>query len=175
MMKYIIFLRAINVGGNRRIKMADLREALTSEGYRNVSTYIQTGNIIAEHEEESYEAIQRNIEHIIKVHLKFDVPAVAFQLEEYERGVRAKAFQGDRLMLHFLDRIPSEDAALRLIELSQGDKDEFKIIDRFLYVSLTEGVSDSLFSNKFVEKTLQVKATARNWNTVMKMNEKSKQ
>lgn len=47
-MKYVALLRAINVGGNSIIKMADLRSAFIKTGYLNASTYIQSGNVIFE-------------------------------------------------------------------------------------------------------------------------------
>jgi len=46
MTKYIALLRGINVGGNNKIVMADLRAAFARQGFRNVTTYINSGNII---------------------------------------------------------------------------------------------------------------------------------
>ncbi|EUJ25849.1 DUF1697 domain-containing protein [Listeria cornellensis] len=171
-MKYIIFLRAINVGGNRKIKMADLKEAFHSEGYPNITTYIQSGNVIAEREETNHEAIQQEVEALIKKHFDFDVPAVAFNLSEYEEVLKRNPFDEEKVMVHFLDRVPEEAAINNLGQLSQDDRDKSVLVGRFLFISLKAGVSDSLYSNKFVEKVLQVKATARNWNTVLKMAEK---
>ncbi|MBA3927510.1 DUF1697 domain-containing protein [Listeria rustica] len=172
-MKYIIFLRAINVGGNRKIKMADLKAALQSEGYLNITTYIQSGNIIAEREESDHEIIQTEIEALIKKHFGFDVPAVAFNVSEYEEVLKRNPFDGDKLMVHFLDRIPEQAMINKLEQLSLDHQDKSSHAGRFLYISLNAGVSDSLFSNKFVEKVLQVRATARNWNTVLKMVDKA--
>lgn len=174
-MKYIIFLRAINVGGNRKIKMADLRDAFLNEGYNDVMTYIQTGNIIAEHEETNHETIQKDVERFIKHHFDLDVPVVAFHVTEYEGGIEQNPFKGEKLMVHFLDILPEQVNVDKLKDLSQAGQDDCEVVGRFLYISLKAGVSDSLYSNNLVEKTLQVKATARNWNTVLKMAEKSKQ
>lgn len=172
-MKYIIFLRAINVGGNRKIKMADLKAALQREGYLNITTYIQSGNIIAEREESDHEIIQKEVEALIKKHFGFDVPAVAFNVSEYEEVLKRNPFDGDKLMVHFLDRIPEQAMINKLELLSQDNQDKSAYEGRFLYISLNAGVSDSLFSNKLVEKILQVRATARNWNTVLKMIDKA--
>ncbi|MBC6310921.1 DUF1697 domain-containing protein [Listeria sp. FSL L7-1582] len=172
-MKYIIFLKAINVGGNRKIKMADLKVALRSEGYLNITTYIQSGNIIAEREESDHEIIQKEVEALIKKHFGFDVPAVAFNVSEYEEVLKRNPFDGDKLMVHFLNRIPEQAMINKLEQLSQDNQDKSAHAGRFLYISLNAGVSDSLFSNKLVEKVLQVRATARNWNTVLKMIDKA--
>lgn len=45
-MKYVLFLRGINVGGRNKVSMADLKDAIASLGYENVITYINSGNII---------------------------------------------------------------------------------------------------------------------------------
>jgi len=46
--RYGVFLRGINVGRANRLAMADLRTLLTSEGYRNVATLLQSGNVVLE-------------------------------------------------------------------------------------------------------------------------------
>ncbi|EUJ48474.1 DUF1697 domain-containing protein [Paenilisteria rocourtiae] len=171
-MKYIIFLRAINVGGTRKIKMADLKEAFLSEGYQNVITYIQSGNVIAEKEQMNHEFVQQGVEALIKKHFDFEVPVVAFKPSEYEEVLRQNPFGEEKVMVHFLDKLPKESAVDKLLELNASSPDQAAIVGRFLYVSLKAGVSDSVYSNKFVEKVLQVRATARNWNTVLKMSEK---
>ena len=62
MTKYVAFLRAINVGGNAIIKMADLKQMFESAGLENVQTYIQSGNVIFESEEENIDALEKRIE-----------------------------------------------------------------------------------------------------------------
>src|SRR5512140_2579751 len=61
-MKYIAFLRAINVGGNALIKMTDLKRMFESAGLENVQTYIQSGNVIFASKEEDAEALEKRIE-----------------------------------------------------------------------------------------------------------------
>ncbi|EUJ45219.1 DUF1697 domain-containing protein [Listeria riparia] len=173
-MKYIIFLRAINVGGNRKIKMLDLREILTANAYKNVTTYIQSGNIIAEHADTSYEWVQENIATLIGEAFGFNVPAIVFPLDEYVQGVLQKPFEGEKIMVHFLNQVPEAVDLGILKELGKDQQDKCEITGRFLYVFLSAGVSDSIYSNKLVERVLHVKATARNWRTITAMQEKSK-
>ncbi|MBC1906853.1 DUF1697 domain-containing protein [Listeria booriae] len=173
-MKYIIFLRAINVGGNRKIKMLDLREVLTANAYQNVTTYIQSGNVIAEHAETSYEWVQEDIAALIEDAFGFDVPAIVFPLDEYAQGILQKPFEDEKLMVHFLNQVPEVVDLDTLKELGKDQQDRCEITGRFLYVTLSAGISDSIYSNKLVERVLHVKATARNWRTVTTMQEKSK-
>src|SRR5215211_8211797 len=60
-MKYVAFLRAINVGGNAIIKMADLKQMFESVGLENVQTYIQSGNVIFASEEDS-DVLEKQLE-----------------------------------------------------------------------------------------------------------------
>lgn len=65
-MKYVALLRGVNVGGNSIIKMAELKAAFEASGFKNVSTYINSGNVIFESEEKSSEKIKEKIEEIFK-------------------------------------------------------------------------------------------------------------
>lgn len=65
-MKYIALLRGVNVGGNSIIKMSEIREAFEKAGLENVSTYINSGNVIFESREKSPEKLREKIEDIFK-------------------------------------------------------------------------------------------------------------
>ena len=66
MNKYVAFLRAINVGGNTVIKMAELKQIFESMGLENVQTYIQSGNVIFESGEEDPTSLEKQIERQIE-------------------------------------------------------------------------------------------------------------
>ncbi len=61
-MKYVALLRGINVGGNNTIKMEQLRACFEASGFEQVMTYIQSGNVIFESEDENRERLIREIE-----------------------------------------------------------------------------------------------------------------
>jgi uncharacterized protein (DUF1697 family) len=71
-MKYIALLRGINVGGNRRVEMKRLKALLESLGYENVSTYINSGNVIFESGEKQRE-IGKEIASALKKEFGFDI------------------------------------------------------------------------------------------------------
>lgn len=70
---YICLLRGINVGGHRKIKMADLKTLFTSLGYTEVVTYIQSGNII-------FKSHEKDIDEITTVLKKTIVDTYGFEL-----------------------------------------------------------------------------------------------
>src|SRR5262245_48381312 len=61
MSQYVAFMRAINVGGHGSVKMTDLRDVFTAAGCKNVTTYIQSGNVLFDSNERSIPAILRNL------------------------------------------------------------------------------------------------------------------
>ena len=76
MITYIAFLRGINVGGHKKIKMADLRILLEGLGHKEVMTYIQSGNVIFNSLEEDRDKLENQISEAIKGHYGFEVPVL---------------------------------------------------------------------------------------------------
>lgn len=64
-MRYLALLRGINVGGNNLIKMADLKACFEKAGFTNVSTYIQSGNVIFEDKVQDLEILETKLEQIL--------------------------------------------------------------------------------------------------------------
>lgn len=64
--KYVLLLRAVNVGGNNIIKMQHLRDVFSQEGFLNVQTYIQSGNIVFEIPEANSDKLKQEIRNILK-------------------------------------------------------------------------------------------------------------
>jgi uncharacterized protein (DUF1697 family) len=83
-MKYIALLRGINVGGNNKVPMADLRECLEKLGLKNVQTYIQSGNVIFESDEKDEAKLTHDIEQAIETHFGFPVVVALFGQPEFE-------------------------------------------------------------------------------------------
>ncbi|MAP55438.1 MAG: hypothetical protein CL605_11100, partial [Altibacter sp.] len=73
-MNYIAFLRGINVGGHKKILMADLRLLFESLGYTQVRTYIQSGNVLFSAEREK--GLAENISEAIQIKYGWEVPVI---------------------------------------------------------------------------------------------------
>lgn len=83
MSTYIALLKGVNVGGHNKIPMSKLRELLTKEGFQNVQTYIQSGNIIFQSSDKT-DVIENNIQKAIHVHFGFDVAVIVKTYQELQ-------------------------------------------------------------------------------------------
>lgn len=173
-MKYICFLRGINVGGHRKIKMADLRESFENLGFQNVKSYIQSGNVIFEDSEKDQSLLESKITKKIKEDLTFDVPVMIRNLEEIEQTIKSIPFKKidnpKTFYITLLSEIPSTENVKSLEELLNSN-DQSKVLGSVVYTMRNPDVNKSKFSNNLVEKILKVSATNRNLNTLNKVLE----
>lgn len=176
-MKYIALLRGINVGGNRKIKMLDLRAMCENMGLQEVQTYIQSGNIIFESSEAATSVLEEALKAKIETTFGFDVP-VMVMTQAYLKAVvennpfLQQAADLDIKFLHvtFLAAQPAEDLVKALAEKDYGT-DEFQVIDNRVYLYFPNGYGRTKLTNTVFEKKLQVAATTRNWKTLGKLKE----
>lgn len=94
MIKYVAFLRGINVGGNKLIKMADLRTVFERAGFKNVSTYIQSGNVIFEAKEADADALVRKIEKRILQAFGHEVKVMLRTVVALQEDIKSEPFKG---------------------------------------------------------------------------------
>jgi uncharacterized protein (DUF1697 family) len=168
---YIAFLRAINVGGHF-VKMDALQEVFNSLGLKNVSTYIQSGNVRFETASKSKEALTLQIEKSLQQALGFEVATFLRTKEEMQALVKLDPFkkcQPDaKTYVTFFAEAPKIKAPLF------SPKKEVEVIgvkgcDVFCVSHTINGKSG--FPNIFLEKELGIFGTTRNWNTTSKMAE----
>ena len=172
-MKYVAFLRAINVGGNAIIKMADLKKMFEAAGLENVQTYIQSGNVIFESDESDADSLEKRIEPQLE-------KAAAYKIELFVRTMREvrsiaekspfNANDGELVYVTFLNKKPGKEVQQALLAF-KSEADDFAIKGRHVY-SLRRDKEKSVFSNNFVEKILKMPATTRNLTTIMKIGAK---
>ena len=171
MKKYVAFLRAINVGGTKIIKMEDLKRMFKSFGLSNVQTYIASGNVIFESNESA--DLESRLEAHLEKSLGYKVETFLRGMDEIVKIANKPAFepQGDEtLYVAFLRGRPEKKATQDLLSL-RSEADDFAVQGREAY-NLRRDREESIFSNDFIEKTLTVRATTRNLNTVRKVAEK---
>ena len=85
MNRYIVLLRGINVSGQKKIPMVELRELLTKSGFEKVQTYIQSGNVIFQFSETNKQAIALKIHEAVKLHFGFEVPVLVMSPKELKQ------------------------------------------------------------------------------------------
>jgi uncharacterized protein (DUF1697 family) len=172
-MRYIALLRGVNVGGNKKIAMADLRQLLSSLGYGDVATYINSGNAVFTSPRDDPAELAREIESGIARDLGLEVAVLVRTRDELEAVVQGNPFQVDatgpaRFHATFLSVQPDGE---RLAEIDPRlfAPDEFAVGDRVIYLKLLDGVSRSQLTFDFWERRFGLRATTRNWNTVTKL------
>ncbi|HVS83089.1 MAG TPA: DUF1697 domain-containing protein [Pyrinomonadaceae bacterium] len=172
MIKYVAFLRGINVGGKKLIKMEDLRRVVESLGLKNVRTFIQSGNVICETSQTNRSALTTKIEKKLLKAFGHEVTVVLQTIDELKDILKRNPFKkikaSDDVMMFvvFLAAEPKGKPKLPLRSLTEN-LEVLAIRDRAAFI-LCRRKKNGMFSfpNNFLEKEFGVAATTRNWNTV---------
>jgi uncharacterized protein (DUF1697 family) len=166
---HVAMLRGINVGGRRKVPMADLRALLTDAGYADVRTYVQSGNIVLSASLKAAE-VERSLSELISERFGFDVPVIVRSRAQLAAVVKADPL-GDvadnekRYVVTFLSAKPSAEVVRKLEELAR-DSETLAASGRELYTWHPDGQAGSKLATALTGKALGVNATARNWTTV---------
>jgi uncharacterized protein (DUF1697 family) len=171
MIKYIVLLKGINVGGHNKLKMAELRSVLATAGFKNVNTYIQSGNIVLKSIDKNKSAIETKIKTLILNHFGLDITVLVRTSLELLNIFDACPFSEEKKLNSYfaiLSKIPSENAVKEAYKKTY-ENEEYKIINDCLYFYCANGYGRAKFSLNFFEKKLVVQATARNYKTMLKL------
>jgi len=176
MKKHVAFLRAINVGGTKIIKMENLKRIFESFGYANVQTYIQSGNVIFETKETVN--FESKLEAQLEKSLGYKVETFVRTFDEVAKIVSKAPFEiqeGETLHVVFLRQGQGVDKKSEQSLLSfRSGADDFAIQGSEVY-NLRRDRDQSVFSNQFIEKTLKAETTTRNITTLKKIVDKFKE
>lgn len=174
---YVALLRAINVGGNSVIKMADLRTMLESLGFEDVTTYIQTGNVVFSAEKAKPEEIARAIEEKIADATGHTTIAFVLTPAQLKQAAARNPFvppEGDDGYSHlmFLSRAPSAAQRSAIKEL-EGDEYSFHVQGKVFYFAYPRSAAGRRRRAIDFEKILDASGTSRTWKVVDKLIELS--
>jgi uncharacterized protein (DUF1697 family) len=171
---WVALLRGINLGRNKRVAMADLRALLSSLGYGDVRTHLQSGNAVFTAEASADAAVlEQAIAARISADLGHDVSVMVrtgAEIVAVAEGNPYLARTSDPKQLHagFLSTTPTE-AAIEKIEPDAYLPDEMAVDDRVVYLYRPNGIQGSRLPD--LERLLGVRVTERNWNTVSKLRD----
>lgn len=171
MRTYIALLRGINVGGHRKIPMTDLRELLTQNGYKNVKTYIQSGNVCLQSDEIDQLALEQDLKKTIKDKFDFDVPVLVRTKAQLNAIFNSCPFTQDEKENSYFAILNASPTEEHIIEASKKtyENEYYHIIKDCLYFYCANGYGRAKFSLNYFEKKLAVNATARNYKTMLKL------
>ncbi len=168
---YISLLRGINVRGQRRIGMEELRALYESLNFNNVRTYIQSGNVIFDNHKSSISGLTNTIETAIEQTFGFSVTTLIRTKKEFYNLIESNPFldecNGDITKLHvtFLSDTPSSSSVIEIKEVDYGS-DQLFISGKEIHLYCPNGYGRTKLSNSFFERKLGMSATTRNWKTV---------
>lgn len=164
-----ILLRGINVGGNKKIPMAELRDLLDGLGYAGVRTHLQSGNAVVVTAEPAATVARRTEAALAE---RFGVEVRCLVLDRpYLHAVvdahplRDVADNGSRMFAHFLFEPPGDPT-----ELEALDPGRVLLGDRVVYQWCPDGLLEAPDVALWIRRAWKTPVTARNWNTVEKLH-----
>jgi uncharacterized protein (DUF1697 family) len=169
MTTWIVLFRG--VGGATLLPVKPLAAALTEAGFESVRTYINTGNVILKSSNPAEKIIKR-IAPIVLRQFDFSKDILVASAAEWEKLIADNPFpaavsEPTKLHAYLMQQRP-EDVAVDALQAKADGPDEFHIRGRVLYYYTPQGISNARLFPK-IERTLRVVATARNWNSVLKL------
>ena len=169
---YVALLRGINLGARNKVAMVDLRALMEALGAADVTTYLQSGNVVFKSAGRRGE-LAAVLEEGLRRDLGVDVKVLVRTRRALERVVGGNPFaRRDVKALHvtFLDGKP-QAARVKRLDPRRSEPDEFRIVGQEVYLHCPNGYGRSKLSNAYFEKELGVPATTRNWKTVTALAE----
>ncbi|MEH6765815.1 MAG: DUF1697 domain-containing protein [Aequorivita antarctica] len=174
MKTYIALLRGINVGGHKKLKMEDLKLMMEGLGFQNVTTYIQSGNVVfsAKEEKDFSNKISKEIER----KFGWEVPVLVKTADEVAKILKDCPFeeskQAEAYFMLFASS-PKEELMKAVREINYPNE-EFVLTPDCVYIYFGNGYGNAKLNNNFFEKKLKVAATTRNYRTLAKLVELAK-
>jgi len=174
MKTYIVLLRGINVSGQKKIIMADLRELLEGLKFQDVETYIQSGNVILKSSETDNNKIAEKIKKGIADTFGFDVPVLAKSHEELKSIFDNNPFtdptdiENKKVYFALLKKTP-ENKLIKEFQKTEYPNDEFVVTANCVYLNYKNGAGSAKLANNVIERKLKVVATSRNYRTMVKL------
>ena len=171
---YIALLRAINVGGNAKVAMADLKTLLADLGYANPQTLLQTGNLIFQAKATSSEKLEARVEQALTKQLSLTTDVLVRTADEWSQAIAANPFAKEaasdpsHLLIMPLKSAPTKQAVKDLQTAIHG-RETVAAVGRDLYIVYPDGIGRSKLTNKLIETRLSMRGTGRNWNTALKI------
>lgn len=175
MTTYVALLRGINLGRHNQIGMPALRDLFGRLGYGDVSTYLQSGNVVFRTKRAGAKALRAEIEQAISDDLGLTVDVLLRTRVQLDRVIAGNPFvdtESDhaKLLVTFLAGAPPPRRVGEL-DPEAGGGDRYAVQRLEVYLHCPNGYGRSKLDNAFFERRLGVAATTRNWRTVLSLGE----
>jgi uncharacterized protein (DUF1697 family) len=174
MFRFIAFLRAINVGGGRTVKMQSLRQIFESLGFFNVATFIASGNVVFETTTKRTETLERMIEKALKEALGYEVRTFVRGEDELAKIANYRPFPGSKFdetwqsnIIFLADNLNTK--LKQNVKALRTKTDAFEVHGREVYWRRRRKQNGALFSTVPLEKILGPAFTVRGANTIKRI------
>jgi uncharacterized protein (DUF1697 family) len=174
MTTYIGLLRGVNVGGNKKVAMADLRDLFAALKFRNPRTLLQSGNVVFECASRSATALEQLLQRETHARLRLETEFFVRTAAEWTTVVADNPFPAEatgdpgHLVVVSLRDAPAAKAVAALQKAITG-RERVRAAGRHAYITYPDGIGTSRLTAAVIDKHLATRGTARNWNTVMKL------
>ena len=174
-MRYAALLRGINVGGNKKVPMADLRAMTAKLGFDDPRTLLQSGNLVFSAKSQPMAKLEELLEAATKKHIGVECSYLLRSADEWAKIVAANPFRAEakadpaHLAVTFCREAPAASALEALRSEARG-KETFTAVGRELFVWYPDGMGTSRLASALSKNRLGTICTARNWNTVTKVS-----
>ena len=171
---FVALFSGINVGGNRIVKMAELRAFFEDLGFADIASYVQSGNVVFQAKKGDAASLPTQIEAAFEKKWGFHSRIMVRDLGWFKRLVSENPYPevaGDPTKLHAyaLEREPTAEEIARLAEKCIGPE-SFEVKGDVLYLKAPDGLGKSVFAN-LIPRVLKVPGTARNWRSMLALLE----
>jgi uncharacterized protein (DUF1697 family) len=169
---FIALIRGINVGGHKKLKMADVKVLCEELGLTDVRTHLQSGNVVFRTSRTDRAQLAKDLENALQV----DARVILRNPTELRKAIAANpmpdaaAREPSSYIVTFLSEKPKAAAMQSLRDTYKGPE-QMELHGAELYIHYGAGMGQSKLTNAIIERKLGVTGTARNWNTVTKLLE----
>ncbi|QCW98652.1 DUF1697 domain-containing protein [Aggregatimonas sangjinii] len=176
MHKYIALLRGINVSGQKKIIMSELRDMLKALNFQDVETYIQSGNIALKSSEGRNAKVAEKIKKAIADTFGYDVPVLVKTYGELKSIFKKNPFtdasdiEHKRVYFALLQETPQPEL-IKTFQQEKFEAEAFMVTNDCVYLNYKMGAGKAKLSNTLIERKLKVSATSRNYRTMVKLLE----
>ena len=172
--RYLCLLRGVNVSGQKLIKMSDLKTLLYKNGLDEITTYIQSGNIVFTKHMDCKEQISTFIEHVLKKEYGWEVPSLILTKENLNKILENNPYP--ELEETSTNKpyvcIPKQEFLqdkMEALNALRFDGEFFTTRKYGVYLYCTKEANKCKLSTKLIEKKLKAVCTTRNWRTLLKL------
>jgi len=172
--RYVAFLRGINVGGKKIVKMDDLNSIFNAAGFTGVKTLIQSGNVIFSSTAEDILALRCEVEEMLMKGLGFSVMVILARFSDILAMLELKPFArlpGDKKSKRYVSLLQEQFQQKPQLPLfsENHDLEVIRMEGNCVYF-LTHEVNGRFgVPNTFIESIIGRSSTTRNWNTIEKL------